>query len=54
METKQGMVDSQEVESSLTEPSSKDIIDSWNRKKYASFQDYLNSEEYQEWKENFS
>ena len=42
------MLASKEV---LTNIDSKDIIDSWNRVKYPSFQDYLDSEEYEEWKE---
>lgn len=37
----------------LTIPTSQDIINSWNRNKYPSFQDYLDSEEYEEWKEKY-
>jgi len=43
---------SAESQDSLTNIESKDIIDSWNRDKYPSFQDYLDSEEYEEWKES--
>lgn len=36
----------------LTKPTNSDIIDSWNRKKYPRFTDYLNSEDYKKWLES--
>ena len=42
------MVNSEEIV--LTEPETSDIIASWDRKKYPSFQDYLKSEEYEKWR----
>jgi len=35
----------------LTGPTSSDIIKSWDRQKYPSFMDYLDSEEYEKWLE---
>lgn len=47
MEKERRMDIDKEIE--LTEISNSDIIESWDRQKYPSFQDYLESKEYKKW-----
>lgn len=41
-------------ENNLTNPTSLDIINSWDRNKYPNFMKYLESKQYRKFKENFN